>query len=194
MSVQPNRGGWGRDKRKPPRWGASAKEASACSWTGLSRGGPHAKPRVRCVRRRARPSRPSRPAVLALPGDAAMNAPAAVDLDREELLKDIAIVAWLRDEPYYRAALLCLVNAERPRRGVTFRGETEDDEVRLAEKRRLIERYFATALWGPCASCYWPVVTFVDGARLDWESVAIHRCARPSAPAQRPPWAREVRP
>lgn len=125
-----------------------------------------------------------------------MNAPAATDLDREELLEDIAIVAWLRDEPYYRAALLCLVNAERPRRGVTVRGETGEDESRLAEERGLIERYFKTALWGACSGCYWPVVSFIDGARLDWPSFAIHRCARPSAPApaQRPPWAREVRP
>lgn len=115
-----------------------------------------------------------------------MTAPSTVYVEREAALEDVAIVGWLREEPYYRAALLCLVNAERPRRGITFRGESEADEAVLAEERRLVERYFQTALWGACGMCYWPVATFVDGVRLDWPSLAPHRCSRPSAPASRP--------
>ncbi len=117
-------------------------------------------------------------------GGGAINA--AVDRDREALLEDIAIVAWLRGEPYYRSALLALVNAERPRRGATYAGIEGVDEEALEEERRYAERYASTARWGPCARCLGgPVLTFVDGSKLDWPGMSLHECAPTGEPSRR---------
>lgn len=119
---------------------------------------------------------------------------AAVDRDREALLEDIAIVAWLRGEPYYRSALLALVNAERPRRGVVYAGIEGVDEEALEAERAYVGHYLAASFWGPCANCLaGPVVQFADGRSIWWPSLQPHVCIqRPSPGATSRPAARSA--
>lgn len=113
--------------------------------------------------------------------------PTTIDPVRAELLEDLALLSWLAGEPYYRAALLALVNAERPRRGVVYAGIEGVDEEALEEERAYVRHYLAASFWGPCANCLGgPVVQFVDGRSLWWPSLQPHSCSCPAAPAARP--------
>lgn len=119
-----------------------------------------------------------------------MTAPAAVDvnLDRRWLVDSLRIVEWLgsSDGGYYRAALLALLDAERPRRGVAYVGIEGVDVDALEEERSYAERYASTARWGPCARCLGgPVLTFVDGRKVWWPDLTIHECDSASAPSRR---------
>ena len=77
------------------------------------------------------------------------------------------VVAYLRRNPDLYLGLLTAAHLDAPREHIDV-----PDGVRKAE----IENYFRCAWFGWCGACFSPVVSFPDGARINWPAKNPHDC------------------
>lgn len=88
----------------------------------------------------------------------------------------VVIIAWLRRHPEEMAALRTCARLD-------IAPETiwpNVDDAAAAVRKYEAERYFQSGVFGWCAGCALPVVTFADGIRIEWAERERHHCTAAS--------------
>lgn len=89
----------------------------------------------------------------------------------------LLVMRYLMRDPETFLGLLTLARLECDPRDLQITPEgNATDERSFAAKKREVERYFAASFFGWCSGCFLPVVSFMDGARIDWPARTKHKC------------------
>ncbi len=97
-----------------------------------------------------------------------------MDAEREDWL---LVMQYLRTDPDTSLGLLTLARLECDPRDLQLTpGNEPTDKRSVAAVKREVERYFSATFFGWCAACFMPVVTFMDGFRLNWPQRTPHKC------------------
>lgn len=108
--------------------------------------------------------------------------------ERNRCLENEVLLDYLEREYSSRDILLSLALSESRQRSFVLAGRTPSEQELIDAEERHVLRYMTAGIFGGCASCYSPVVTFADGFQLDWPAREPHRCqglAYTTSPARR---------
>lgn len=101
------------------------------------------------------------------------------------------ILSWLEKNPIEFDSILTLATLPLTASSLDFEAKTEAEMMVVTARKRAVERYFGSAMFGACANCYLPVVEFSDGRAMNWPEMGEHAH---EFPAELPaPMARRAR-
>ncbi len=101
------------------------------------------------------------------------------------------VIDWLERNPIELDTILTLATLPLTASSLDFEAKTEAEMIVVGARKRAVERYFGSAMFGACASCYLPVVEFSDGRAMNWPDMGEHAH---EFPAELPaPMARRAR-
>ena len=91
-----------------------------------------------------------------------------------------AILEWLVKRPAEWELYVALAQIEKfgPQVYVYHEGAAIPGQSRANEYERRVKGFLASAAFGPCAECFFPVVIFPDFTTLDWPTLGHHNHGR----------------
>ena len=96
--------------------------------------------------------------------------------------EELAILRWLEANPHERALILwCAQHDPRVVQPIDYQPISAEGVQLLEENRAQVKRWLEAATFGPCGSCYHPIICWPDFTAADWPSMERHDCGGLSA-------------